>query len=65
LSIIAKKRNEEWVKQGKHNWQGGSFQRELNKKRVEEGTHNFIGGKEIKKLYENNTPPWGVERRSE
>lgn len=60
LSELAKIRNKKWVEEGRHNWQGGTQQKEMNAKRVREGTHNFLGGKEIRKLYANKTPPWGT-----
>ena len=44
-SNIAKRINEEKVKNGTHHWQGdGSFQRSLQIKKIENGTHHFLGG---------------------
>jgi hypothetical protein len=60
ISELARKRNQKWVEEGRHNWQGGDQQRELNKKRVEAGTHNFLNGGGIKPQYARGKPPWGT-----
>jgi hypothetical protein len=62
LSHLAKMRNEKFVREKRHNWQGdGNQQRALNRKRVLDGTHNFLGGREINRQYAEGRPPWGTK----